>query len=130
MAFHVEGKPSATAGASSDVVAQMQAQLGMSTEEIRSELKRALESLYRNELEKVAIDRIREDPPNSRRFVASYVFRDFRDITRGIVWYDLPNGTTGPDEVPALVRNKLRYDVHARLTAGGSGAEALLRALR
>lgn len=130
LVLQVEGEPLATAGAASDVVVQMQAQLGLSREEILSELRGALESLRRNELEKIIIDRIREEPAGSRRYVASYVFRDFRNITEGIVWYDLPNGTTGPEDVPVLVRNKLRYEVHTKLTAGDPGAEALQRALR
>jgi hypothetical protein len=129
LALHVEGQRSATAGAPADVVIQMQAQLGVNREQIILELKSALESLRRNELDKAIVDRIREEPPGSRRFIASYIFRDFRSVTEGIVWYDLLNGTTGPDDVPAIVRNKLRYEVHLKLTAGDPGAEALRRAL-
>lgn len=130
LVLQVEGQRSATARASFDVVTQMRDQFGVSREEIHRELRDALESMHRNELEKVTIDRIREEPSDSRRFVASYIFRDFRSVSEGIVWYDLPNGTTGPEDVPALIRNKLRYEVHAKLTAGDPGAEALQRALR
>ncbi len=126
----VKGEAAATAGAPSDVVTQMQAQLGMTREEILADLGRALESLHRNELDKVTVQRLQERTSGSRYFVASYIFRDFKDITEGIIWYDLPNGTTGPNDVPALVRNKLRYEVHGRLTAGNASAEALQKALR
>lgn len=130
LVLRVEGQTAATAGASSNVVTQMHAELGVTREDLILELKRSLESLHRNELDKVTIERLQERPPGSRSFVASYVFRDFRDVTPGVIWYDLPNGTTGPDNVPALVRNKLRYEVHAKLTAGNASAEALRRALR
>mgnify|MGYP001439187499 CR=1 FL=1 len=126
----VEGVQAATAGASSDVVVQMGSSLGVTREYVASTLKSALESLHRNELDKVTIERLEERPPGSRYFVASYIYRDFRDITEGLVWYDLSNGTTGPDATPSLVRNKLRYEAHRMLTAGNASAEALQKALR
>lgn len=126
----IEGKAAATAAATSDVVVQMQGLFGVAREAVLAELGAALERIYRNELDKVTIQRLRERAEGSRYFVASYIFRDFKNISEGIIWYDLPNGTTGPDNVPALVRNKLRYEVHSLLTSGNAGAEALQRALR
>jgi hypothetical protein len=130
MVLRVEGEASATADAPADVVAEMRDQLGLAREDILLELTSALKRLHENELDKIAIERLREKTPGSRHFIASYVFRDFRNVTEGIVWYDLPNGTTGPDDVPALVRNKLRYVVHAKLAEGNASADALQRALR
>ena len=126
----VEGEAAAAAGASAHVVSQMEASLGVTREDVVSDLKGALESFHSNELDKVTIGRLQERTPGSRYFVASYVFRDFRNITEGVIWYDLPNGTTGPSDVPSLVRNKLRYDAHRRLTDGNASAEALQKALR
>ncbi len=130
LVLRVKGEAAATASALSDVVTQMQAQLGMTREEILADLGRALESLHRNELDKVTVQRLQERTAGSRYYVASYISRDFKNITEGIIWYDLPNGTTGPKDVPALVRNKLRYEVHGLLTAGNASAEALQKALR
>jgi hypothetical protein len=130
LVLRVEGEAAAAAGAVSDVVAQMRDQLGMTREDVLTELRGALASLHRNELDKVTVQRVRERTAGSRYFVASYIFRDFKNVTEGIIWYDLPNGTTGPSDVPALVRNKLRYEVHSLLTAGNASAEALRRALR
>jgi hypothetical protein len=128
--LRVQGQPVETARARSEVVTQMHAQLGVTREDLVLELQRSLERLHRKELDKVTIERLRERTPGSLYFVASYIFRDFRDVIEGVIWYDLPNGMTGPDDVPALVRNKLRYEVHAKLTAGNESAEALRRALR
>ena len=130
LVLRVEGEAAATAGAPSEVVTQMQAQLGMTREDVLAELGSALVSLHRNELDKVTVKRLQEHPVGSRYYMASYIFRDFRNITEGVIWYDLPNGTTGPNDVPALVRNKLRYEVHGLLTAGNASAEALQKALR
>ncbi|AUX28649.1 MULTISPECIES: hypothetical protein [Sorangium] len=130
LVLRVEGEAAATASASSDAVTQMRDQLGMTREDVLAELRNALESLHRNQLDKVTIQRLREQTEGSRYFIASYISRDFNKVTEGIIWYDLPNGTTGPSDVPALVRNKLRYDVHGHLTAGNASAEALRRALR
>jgi hypothetical protein len=130
LVLRVEGQVVATAGARAEVVTQMHSQLGVTREGLLSELRSSLESLHRNELDKVTIEHLRERAPGSLYFMSSYLFRDFKNITPGVIWYDLPNGATGPDDAPALVRNKLRYEVHAKLTAGNPNAEALQRALR
>ena len=128
--LYIEGLSWATARAGVDEVSLMQAQLGRRRQDIAQDLRGALERLHANQLEKVAIASLKEDPVGSRRFVASYLYRDHRELTGGIVWYNVATGVTGPEFVPALVRNKLRYAVHQDLVKGNAAAEELLKAVR
>lgn len=130
LALMVEGQRTATARASADVLVQMEHQLGTTPAEVGQDLRGALERLHANGLDKVEISRLREEPAGSRRFVASFVHRDFRDVVEGIVWYSMPDGRTGPEAVPVLVRNKLRYEVHTRLAGESKAASDLLKAMQ
>ncbi|MGH7438192.1 MAG: hypothetical protein ACRENE_21110 [Polyangiaceae bacterium] len=130
LALMVEGQRTATATASADVLEQMEHQLGTTPAEVGQDLRGALERLHANALDKVEISRLREEPGGSRRFIASFVYRDFRDVVEGVVWYSMPDGRTGPDAVPALVRNKLRYEVHTRLVGESKAASDLLKAMQ
>jgi hypothetical protein len=130
LALVVEGQRTATARASADVLAQLGSQLGVTRAEVERDLRSALERLHANELEKVTVSRLREAPAESRRFVASFLHRDFRDVIEGVVWYTIPDGRTGPDDAPPLVRNKLRYEVHTRLVGENKAAGDLLKAVR
>jgi hypothetical protein len=125
---YVDNKPWASASASADVISEMHAVLKLSRDQILNKLKAALDSLWRDELEKVIIDpaSLHNDPPSTPRFVAPYIYRDYRDVVEGLVWYDVGKGETGPSSVPALVRNKMRFVVHERLVAGNEAAEKLL----
>jgi hypothetical protein len=120
----------AAAKADQNVVAQMRDQFGLSRDDVRAELKAALEQLHRNELDNISIQRIREEPPGSRQFIATFIFHELREIREGVVWYDLARSDTGPEDVPVLVRNKLRYAVHTQLVKGNDAAEALLKVLQ
>jgi len=126
----VEGQRVATARASGATLEQMAAQLGAQRADVERELRSALERLHANELERVTISRMREEPAGSGKFVASFVFRDFRDVSEAMVWYSVPDGTTGPDDVPVLVRNKLRYEVHSRLVGENQAAQDFLKVVR
>lgn len=130
LALYVEGARTAVARAEADVLEQMQVELGRTPVNVAAELRVALERLHANELEKVEIGDLKEKPPGSRRFVAAYTYRDRREVTEGVIWYDVGAGTTGPETVPALVRNKLRYAVHEQLVKGNAAAEELLKAVR
>lgn len=130
LALLTEGRRVATARASRDVLAQMEGQLSVERAEVERDLRAALESLHANELAKVTISRLREDAAGSRRFVASFVYRDFRNVAEGVVWYSMRDGRTGPDDTPALVRNKLRYEVHTKLVGENQAATELLKAVR
>jgi len=129
MVLRVEGQEIANAVATAEVINESK-KLGISREVFIETLKNALISLHKNELNKVTINNLKEEPPGSRYYTASYIFRDFRDITIGTVWYNLPNGKTGPESVPALARNRLRYEVHELLTKDNEGAEALQRSIQ
>ena len=126
----VEGQRVATARASGATLEQMAAQLGAQRADVERELRSALERLHATELEKVTISRMREEPAGSGKFVASYVFHDFRDVSEAMVWYSVPDGTTGPDDVPVLVRNMLRYEVHSRLVGESQAAQDFLKVVR
>jgi len=130
LTLRVEGELVATARASADVLDQMKAQWGTTSESVAGELRTALERYHADALEKVTIDAFHEAPERSRRFVATFTFKDFRNVAKGIAWYDMRTGETGPADVPALVRNKLRYVVHDLLTADDPTAKELRRILR
>lgn len=128
-ALVAQGRRLGVARAEAEAIKRMVAELEMSRTDVVDALKVALERLHGDELQKVSINRLREHPVDSGRYIASYVFRDFRDVSMGFVWYDVSQGVTGPDNVPALVRNKLRYDVHAQLVKGNAAAEEILKVL-
>jgi hypothetical protein len=130
LVLHVDGKPHADATATLPVVHDLCATFGISEEQVLAELRGALKALFANELENVRIDRFREEPAGSQRFVAKYTLRDYRDISEGIVWYDLNKGETGPEPVPAIVRDKMRYVAHEKLVAGNEAAEKLRELFR
>lgn len=130
LSLFIENARWATARASGDVVEQMQQQFGRTRDDVAGDLRTALTDLAANELEKVTLRDLAETPPGGLRFAALYVHRDHREVTEGVVWYDVGSGTTGPDAVPALVRNKLRYAVHERLVKGNANAEELLKVFK
>ena len=130
LSLFIEGTHWARARADGDSIEQLRQELGRSREDIEKDLRSALERLHANELEKVTLNDLRENPPGSLRFVASYVFRDHREVSEGAVKYDVNTGVTEPSHVSALVRNKLRYTVHERLVKGNPNAEALLNVFR
>lgn len=127
--YGANGEQIATARASEDVLKDMEQCLGISREDVKKELERALEMYGEGNLPKVQIARLKEEPAGSGHYIAEFRYKDFGEVTTGSVFYDVPKGTTGPDEVPALVRNKLRYDVHAVLVRGNVAAEAIRKAL-
>lgn len=114
-ALSVEDEPVAKAWASAEVIRQMSEQWGTTREAIAAELKAALEQFHAGTIQRITLGALREDPEHPRRFSASYLFKDFRDISMGIAWYDLETSETGPPAAPALMRNKLRYAVHDKL---------------
>jgi hypothetical protein len=129
LSLFVENERFGTARASADVLDQMQQQLKCKREDVEADLRKALADLANKELAKVTLGAVEEVPPRLR-FVARYVYRDHRDISEGLVWYDVAAGETGPEEVPSLVRNRLRYAVHEQLAAGNANAERLLKVFR
>jgi len=120
----VEDQVTGTARASCDMLHDMNAMLGMGSEEVTKLLRKALREHMIRELEKVTISQIHQIPDHELHFAASYVYRDFDNIQTGAVWYDVPTGHTGPDSVPAVVKNLLRTKVHGELAVGGGAKQA------
>jgi hypothetical protein len=50
------------------------------------------------------------------RLVSRYVTDSGAGLEAGIAWYDISSHSVGPDHVPALVRSRMRDDVHRKLT--------------
>lgn len=50
------------------------------------------------------------------RLVSRYVTDAGAGVEAGIAWYDISSRFVGPDLIPALVRSRMRDDVHRKLT--------------
>ena len=130
LALHVEGEQVATARVDGDVLAQMEAQLGSNREEVRAILEEALVRNLKQQLAKVELTRPRAIPPEGLRFVSRYVIRHSAAISAGIVWYDVPSGSTGPEDLVAVVRNKMRFEVHRLLTEASPKAREIIELMK
>ena len=122
----VESDVVATAGASADVLESMERLLGLDRESVATELSVSLEELLKNRIEKVTLADLQEDPGKPLRFHARYTYRDHTNVEAGLVWYDVETSGTGPEELSAIVRNKMRLEVHRKLTTSGGAARALV----
>jgi hypothetical protein len=128
--LHVEGQRVATARARADVLGDMQRVLGMSRSDVRADLEAALVTQASHHLAKVEVSPPRADPPGGLRFVSQYKYHGSDGVSTGIVWYDVPTSTTGPDELPAVVLNQMRFEVHSKLTSQNSNARGLVDLLK
>lgn len=126
LALLVEGAVIATASAGGEVLHDMQAVLGLQRDAIVADLRAALLDVLRTQGQSVQVDSIVEEPGRPLRFSGRYTHRLRNDLRTGIVWYDVNTSVTGPEEVPAVVRNKMRFEVHRRLTEDGGAARALV----
>jgi hypothetical protein len=108
----------------------MEQHLGMGREGVRTILESALVEHLKHQLAKVEVTPPQADPPGSLRFVSRYTYRDFDDISVGVVWYDVRTSTTGPDDLPAVVRNKMRFEVHSKLTDQSPNARGMVDLLK
>ena len=128
--LRVGGRPIAIARAAADDIDAMHAALGMHRDEVAASLRGALDDHLRHRLGAVTVDVPRAEPPGSLRFVSRFVLREGDSISTGLVWYDVERSETGPEALPAVVRNRMRYEVHRALTDEGSHARALVELLR
>jgi len=129
----IEGERRAVATASGDVVEQMLTQFGLTRKQVVYNLKsELLEVLKHKQVETVNIYDPIEDPEHDLRFSSRYALhsRNENQIQAGIVWYDVPSSTTGPDDLPAIVRNSMRLEVHRKLTGPDTNAHRLVELLR
>lgn len=128
--LHAEGQRVAGARTAGDVLGNMEQHLGMGREGVRTILESALVEHLKHQLAKVEVTPPQADPPGSLRFVSRYTYRDFDDISVGVVWYDVRTSTTGPDDLPAVVRNKMRFEVHSKLTDQSPNARGMVDLLK
>lgn len=122
----VEGMCVARASASGHMLADMEAERGLSRETVAQQLKKALLDALRFQGQFVEVVHIIEDPSQPLRFSGRYTHRVRGEVATGLVWYDVETSATGPADLPAVVRNKMRFEVHRKLTDDGSAARALV----
>lgn len=122
----VEGNLFARASASPTVLADMQCALGVDRGTVVADLREHLLNALKSHAQMVSIKGIVEDPKKRLRYEGRFSLQLGKEITPGHVWYDVTESTTGPASVPAVVRNKMRHEVHRRLTSPGSSARALV----
>lgn len=126
LALLVEGAVVATASASGEILHDMQAMLGLTRDAVVTNLRDALLDVLRTQDQLVQIDSIVEEQGRALRFIGRYTHRLRNELQAGIVWYDVNTSMTGPEDVPAVVRNKMRFEVHRRLTGDSGAARALV----
>lgn len=122
----VEGASAARARASADVLADMNTVLRMSRDDVAQQLRRALLETLRSQGQLVDVADIVEDARQPLRFTGRFTHRLRDDVATGLVWYDVKTSMAGPENLPAVVRNKMRFEVHRKLTGDGSAARALV----
>jgi hypothetical protein len=124
--LRVEGKTAATARASADVLAQLNADLGSNRDNVKTFLEETLARDLKQQLAKVELTPPKAIPAGGLRFVSRYTYRDFETIYTGVVWYDVPTSLTGPEDLAAVVRNKMRSEVHRLLTDDAPNARGIV----
>jgi hypothetical protein len=124
--LRVEGERLATARASADVLAQMAADFGTARDGMHTFLEETLVRSLKQQLGKVEVSKPKAIPAGGLRFVSRYVYRDLDTIHTGVVWYDVPLSTTRPEVLAAVVRNKMRSEVHRLLTEASPNARSIV----
>lgn len=126
LVLRVEGTDIASASAEGDIVHDMGVLLGLQRDTIVEDLRAALLDVLRTQGQSVHVDSIVEEQGRPLRFNGRYTHRLRNELQTGIVWYDVNTSVTGPDTVPAVVRNKMRFEVHRQLTGADGSARALV----
>lgn len=124
--LHAQGVRLARATASRDIIADIDAMLGVKKAAVEAELRTALVEYLKNQLATVEVAEPVEDSEKSLLFRARFTQTVGDEIRSGVVWYDVTESKTGPESLPAVVRNKMRHAVHRQLTTPGSSARALV----
>jgi hypothetical protein len=122
----VEGVAVARARASETALGELNAILGLTREDVAQHLRRALHGTLRSQGQSVEVADVVEDSHQPLRFFGRFTYRTRGDVSTGLVWYDVSTSNTGPEDLPAIVRNKMRFEVHRQLTEDGSAARALV----
>lgn len=122
----VEGSTMARASASKNILDDLEKVLGIGRAQVGLELRRSLRDVLKTSLQFVEIADVAEDSSRPLRFTGRFTYRFRDEISTGLVWYDVTTSATGPEDAPAVVRNRMRYEVHRRLTEDGTAARALV----
>jgi hypothetical protein len=122
----VEGSRVARARVSAEVLRKIEETLGTSREEVKVDLKQRLQDVIKIQGQFVELSEPIESPEDSLRFVSRFVWRLHDELSTGIVWYDVTESATGPESLSIVVRNKMRYEVHRKLTEPDGAARALV----
>jgi hypothetical protein len=122
----VEGTRVAHATVHADVLADMWTVLGLTRDAVAQALREALLKSLRAQGQFVEVGDLKEDAHKPLRFTGRFTYRLRDQVSTGLVWYDVSSSTTGPEDLPAVVRNKMRFTVHRKLTGEGSAARALV----
>ena len=121
-----EGLRLGRASASADILADMGVMLGLDRTAVAAELRSALVEYLKHQLGTVTVSEPVEDPARKLRFRSRFTLRSGGEIQTGVVWYDVTDSMTGPESLAAVVRNKMRHEVHRKLTDPGTAARALV----
>lgn len=100
--------------------------LGKTRDEIRNDLEQRLQDVLKTQGQFVDLSEPVESPESSLRFISRFVWRLYDELSTGLVWYDIGESVTGPESLPAVVRNKMRHEVLRKLTEPGGTARALI----
>ncbi len=102
-------------------LAEMFRMLRLTREDVVAQLGRELVARFEQERARINLS-----PPvlastaggegDGDRLVSRYVTDGGAGVEAGIAWYDISSRSVGPDHVPALVRSRMRDDVHRKLT--------------
>lgn len=98
-------------------LAEMSRMLRLAREEVVAQLGRELVTRFEQARARVVLS-----PPvpagdgDGDRLVSRYVTDAGASVEAGIAWYDTASRSVGPAHVPALVRSRMRDDVHRKLT--------------
>lgn len=126
MELIVEGSVVARATVSGPIFAAIFASLGFDRAQVIAGVRGTLSQVLRTQGQFVNISDIAENPNRPLYFNGRYNYRLGEEVSTGLVWYNVTASETGPENVPAVVRNKMRTEVHRRLTTAGSVARSLV----
>jgi hypothetical protein len=117
----VEGERLFSGRIRQDDLAEMFRMLRLAREDVVADLGRELLARFEQERARVKLSppapaSSAGDEGDGDRLVSRYVTDGGAGVESGIAWYDISSHSVGPDHVPALVRSRMRDDVHRKLT--------------
>ncbi len=122
----MEGDRVATARVDDTTLADLHTYTGISRAELLQQMREMLEQYVTDRHRMIELGPIKEDPPGSLKFQASYRSIEQGEATAGIVHYNVSTSVTHPKDISPFIRNKMRTEVHRHLVPRGSAAEELI----